>query len=178
MVDHITDTAKKLRVNKMIRAKEMRLIGEDGEQIGVVTLKEALDKALEVDLDLVEINPTSKPPVCKLMDYGKHRYESSKKERESRQKRKIIEVKEVKFRPKIDIHDYETKKKMAIRFIKDGDKVKVTLMFRGREVVYRTKGIELLNKLAEELVDLVQVERRPKIEGKNITMILAPKASS
>jgi translation initiation factor IF-3 len=175
MVDYITDTTKKLRVNKMIRAKDMRLIGEDGEQIGVVTLKEAMDKATEADLDLVEINPTSKPPVCKLMDYGKHRYEQSKKERESRQKRKIVEVKEVKFRPKIDIHDYETKKKMAVRFIKEGDKVKVTLMFRGREVVYRTKGIELLNKLAEELVDLVQVERRPKIEGKNITMILAPK---
>lgn len=162
----------------MIRAKDLRLIGEDGEQIGVVTLKEALDKAVEADLDLVEINPTSKPPVCKLMDYGKHRYETSKKERESRQKRKIIEVKEVKFRPKIDVHDYETKKKMAVRFIKEGDKVKITMMFRGREVVYRAKGIEILNKLAEELAEFAQVERRPKIEGKNITMILAPKAQN
>lgn len=167
--------AKKLRVNRQIRTKDVRLIGKDGEQVGVMTLREALAIAIEQELDLVEVNPSAKPPVCKLLDYGKYRYEQSKRERESRQNRTTISIKEVKLRPKIDTHDYETKKKMAIRLLQSGDKVKVTLMFRGREVVYKTQGLEKLNTLAEELEELAIVERRPKLEGKNMTMILAPK---
>ncbi len=165
-----------LRVNRQIRAREVRLIGEDGKQIGIVPLREALDRADDAGLDLVEINPNARPPVCKIMDYGKYRYEQSKKERESRQKRRIIEVKEVKIRPKIDTHDYETKKKMVIRFLKSEDKVKVTLTFRGREIIYRKQGIELLQRLASEVSEYGQVEKPPKPEGRNITMILAPKS--
>lgn len=171
-------TAKKLKVNRQIKAREIRLIGDDGSQVGLVLLKDALETAREAELDLVEINPNSKPPVCRLMDYGKHRYEQSKRERESKAKRKIIEVKEVKIRPKIDTHDYETKKRNAIKFLKDGDKVKVTLMFRGREMVYRTKGFELMNAMAEEMGEIAVVERQPKLEGRNMTMFLAPKPQS
>jgi translation initiation factor IF-3 len=169
---------QKTRVNRQIRAREVRLIGEDGSQIGVVPFNEALDAAVEAGLDLVEINPTSTPPVCKIMDYGKYRFELSKKERESRSKRKIIEVKEVKMRPKIDTHDYETKKKMAVKFLKAGNKVKVTIMFRGREVVYRKQGLDLLMKLAEEVEDIASVEGRTKSEGKNLSMVLAPKTQA
>jgi translation initiation factor IF-3 len=168
----------KTRVNRQIRAREVRLIAEDGEQLGIVPLNEALDAAVEASLDLVEINPTSTPPVCKIMDYGKYRFELSKKERESRSKRKVIEVKEVKMRPKIDTHDYETKKKMASKFLKAGNKVKVTIMFRGREVVYRKQGIDLLAKLTEELEDICVVEGKTKSEGRNISMVLAPKTQA
>lgn len=171
----ISQTEKKFRTNKQIRAKEVRLIGVDGAQIGIVSIKEALDTAEHAELDLVEINPTSKPPICKLMDYGKFRYEQNKKERESRLKRKTIEVKEVKIRPKIDTHDYETKKKTAIRLLKDGNKVKLILTFRGRELVYRKHGIDLMKKMAEELSDISVLEREPKLEGKNLVMILTPK---
>jgi translation initiation factor IF-3 len=162
-------------MNKQIKAKEIRLIGDEGNQIGVVSLREAMEAAEQAELDLVEINPTSKPPVCKLMDYGKHRYEQSKKERESRLKRKIIEIKEVKMRPKIDSHDYDTKKRLAEKFLKDGDKVKITLMFRGREMMYRSKGIEMLNTFYQTLAETAVQEKLPKMEGRNMTMILAPK---
>ncbi len=174
---HIT-RSRKLRVNRQIRAREVRLIGDDGNQVGVITLREAMDMAKTAELDLVEINPNSKPPVCKIMDYGKHRYEQSKREKEAKQKRTTVTVKEVKIRPKIDVHDYETKKRRAIKFLKSGDKVKVTLMFRGREMVYRNKGFEMLKTLAEEIGEDGTVERSPKLEGRNMTMILAPKATN
>ena len=151
------------------------MIDDEGNQLGIMPPYEALKKAREKNLDLVEISPTAQPPVCRIMDYGKYLYQQEKKEREAKKHQKTITVKEVKFRINVDDHDYETKKKMATRFIKEGDRVKITLMFRGREVVYRTRGLELLNKLAEEMVELAQVERKPKVEGKNITMILAPK---
>lgn len=172
MVTHIK---KKLRVNRQIRAREIRLIGSDGEQVGIIPFRKALDSALERGLDLVEVNPRTRPPVCKILDYGKYRYEQSKKEREARQHRTNITLKEVKFRPKIGTHDYETKKRMVIRLLEGGDKVKVTLMFRGREVVYKRQGMERLNTLAEEVGELAIVERRAKLEGRNMTMILAPK---
>lgn len=170
--------SKKHRVNRQIRAREVRLIAADGSQVGIVNIRDAQRQATEQSLDLVEINPNSKPPVCKIMDYGKFKYEQSKKERESRQKRKTFELKEVKFRPKIDVHDYETKKRIVIRLLKGGDKVKVTLMFRGREVVYRKQGFEMLQKLAEEIEEFGTLERRAKSEGRNMTMILAPKSTN
>ncbi len=169
---------KKLRVNRQIKAKEVRLIDPNGEQVDIMTLKNALLMAQEKNLDLVEVNPGTKPPVCKLLDYGKYRYELSKKERTARQNRSIVELKEVKFRPKIDAHDFDTKKKMVLRLLKGGDKVKVTLMFRGREVVYKKQGVDKMNQLAEEITEDAIVEREPKLEGKNITMILAPKAKN
>jgi len=153
----------------------VRLIGVDGEQVDILTLRDALALAEEQSLDLVEVNPLAKPPVCKLLDYGKYRYEQSKKEREARANRTTISIKEVKFRPKIDQHDYETKKNTAVRLLKEGDKVKVTLTFKGREVVYKIQGVEKMNQMAEELAELAIVERPPKVEGKNVTMILAPK---
>ena len=172
MVNHISN---KLRVNRQIRAREVRVIDSEGNQVDIMSLKNALNLAKEKNLDLVEVNPGSRPPVCKLLDYGKYRYEQSKKERMARQNRNIISLKEVKFRPKIDSHDYETKKRMVLRLLKGGDKVKVTLMFRGREVVYKRQGIDRMNQLAEEIKDQAVIERRAKAEGRNITMILAPK---
>ncbi|MCE1246781.1 MAG: translation initiation factor IF-3 [Firmicutes bacterium] len=150
-------------------------MGVDGEQVDILTLRDALALAEEQSLDLVEVNPLAKPPVCKLLDYGKYRYEQSKKEREARANRTTITIKEVKFRPKIDQHDYETKKNTAVRLLKEGDKVKVTLTFKGREVVYKIQGVEKMNQMAEELAEIAVIERAPKVEGKNVTMILAPK---
>lgn len=171
-------SVKKHRVGKQIKAREVRLIGEDGNQVGVITINEALQAAEGASLDLVEINPNSKPPICKIMDYGKFRYEQSKKERESKQKRKIIEVKEVKFRPKIDVHDYETKKRMVLKFIEQGNKVKITLTFRGREIVYKKQGLDMLEQLSKEVAEYCLIERDAKMEGKNVTLILAPKPSN
>ncbi len=153
------------------------MIDTDGNQIGIIPTREAMQMAEERNLDLVEINPQSKPPICKILDYGKYRYKQSKKERESRLKRKTIDIKEVKFRPKIDIHDYETKKRMVEKFLKEGNKVKITVMFRGREIVYKNQGIEMINKLAEEISELGTPEKRPKSEGRNITIMIAPKSS-
>lgn len=137
--------------------------------------KEALRTAEERQLDLVEISPQAKPPVCRMMDYGKHKYEQSKKEKEAKKKQHIINVKEVKVRPNIEEHDYQVKMKNAIRFLKNGDKVKLTVMFRGREIVYTPKGKQILNRMADELTEISTLERRPKVEGRNMIMILAPK---
>jgi len=168
--------SRNLRFNRQIRAREVRVIGTDGEQIDIMPTRAAMALANEKNLDLVEVNPNARPPVCKLLDYGRYRYELSKKERLARQSRSTVVLKEVKFRPKIDTHDYETKKRMVIRLLKGGDKVKVTLMFRGREVVYKRQGIERMNTLAQEIADIGVLERRPKAEGRNVTMILAPKS--
>jgi len=137
-------------------------------------LKDALQIAAERDLDLVEIAPNAKPPVCKLMDYGKYRYEQAKKEKEARKKQKIVEVKEVKLRPNIENHDFETKARNAQRFLRDGDKVKVTIMFRGREITHTDLGKNLCLRFAEYLKDDSVIEREPKVEGRNMVMILAP----
>lgn len=147
----------------------------DGNQLGVLPLREALRIAEERQLDLVEVAPQAKPPVCRIMDYGKFRYEQSKKEKEAKKKQKIITVKEVKLRPNIEDHDFNVKAKNAIRFLKDGDKVKVTIMFRGRQIVHPDLGRQLLVRLANEVADLANVERPPKLEGKNMIMILTPK---
>lgn len=164
------------RVNEEIKVREVRLVGEDGEQLGIVSLKEALDLAEERNLDLVEVAPGAKPPVCRIMDFGKFCYEQSKREKEARKKQRIITVKEVKMRPNIERHDMETKEANARRFLEDGDKVKVTIMFRGREVSHSELGLALCRRFAEDLSALATVEKEPKLEGRNMTMFLAPRS--
>jgi translation initiation factor IF-3 len=162
------------RVNERIRSPEVRLVGAKGEQIGIVSITEALRLAQEADLDLVEVAPTARPPVCKLMDYGKFKYESAVKARESRKNQTQTIVKEIKLRPKIDPHDYGTKKGHVERFLKAGDKVKVTIMFRGREQSRPELGFRLLQKLADDVQELGFVESQAKQDGRNMIMVLGP----
>ena len=166
-----------MRINEEIRAREVRVIGSDGEQLGIMSGREAQQLAYEKHLDLVEIAPTAKPPVCRIMDYGKYRYEQQKREKESRKKQKTFDIKEVKLHPGIEEHDFNVKFKNAVRFLEDGDKVKVTIMFRGRELSHPELGEVLLNKMAAQLKEMAVVERQPKLEGKNMIMIVAPKPS-
>jgi len=161
----------------MIRAREVRLISETGEQLGVFSSREALRIAQERGLDLVEVAPNAKPPVCRIMDYGKYKYEQSKREREARKKQKVVTIKEVKMRPNIEDHDFDVRRRQAEQFLRDGDKIKATIMFRGREVVHAELGKAVLDRLLESVKDLCIVERSPKLEGKNMVMILAPKPS-
>jgi translation initiation factor IF-3 len=163
-----------LRVNDQIRAREVRLVGPEGEQVGIVPIGEALRLAQDTDLDLVEVAPTARPPVCKLMDYGKFKYESAQKAREARRNQSLTVIKEMKLRPKIDPHDYETKKGHVVRFLKAGDKVKVTIMFRGREQSRPELGFRLLKRLAEDVQELGFVESSPKQDGRNMIMVMAP----
>ncbi|MHB1654429.1 MAG: translation initiation factor IF-3 [Desulfitobacteriaceae bacterium] len=165
--------SKDLRINDEIRARDVRLVGEEGEQLGIMPVRDALHMAVEKNMDLVEIAPTAKPPVCKLMDYGKFKYEQSKRDKETRKKHKTMEIKEVKLRPNIEDHDFETKARNAQRFLGDGDKVKVTIMFRGREITHPDLGKTLCLRLAEFLKADATVEREPKLEGRNMIMILA-----
>jgi translation initiation factor IF-3 len=162
------------RVNDNIRAREVRLVGPEGEQVGIVPLERALQLAADVDLDLVEVAPMARPPVCKLMDFGKYKYESALKAREARRNQQQTVIKEMKLRPKIDPHDYETKKGHVQRFLKAGDKVKVTIMFRGREQSRPELGFRLLRRLEEEIADLGYVEAAAKQDGRNMIMVIAP----
>ena len=162
------------RINDRIRVPEVRLVGPAGEQVGIVRIEDALRLALEADLDLVEVAPLAKPPVCKLMDFGKYKYEAAMKERESRRNQTHTIIKEMKLRPKIDSHDYETKKGHVERFLKAGDKVKITIMFRGREQSRPELGLRLLARLAEDVEPLGFVEATPKQDGRNMIMVLAP----
>ena len=162
------------RVNDKIRAPEIRLIGPEGENIGVVTPEKAMDLAYEAELDLVEISPNATPPVCKIMDYGKYKYEQQKRESEARKKQKVIEVKEVKFRPNTDTHDYDVKMRNVVKFLEHGDKVKVTLRFRGREMAHQDLGRELLQRVAGDVEGIGKVENMPKMEGRQMIMIIAP----
>ncbi|MEU5156874.1 translation initiation factor IF-3 [Glycomyces sp. NPDC021274] len=161
-------------MNDQIRTKEVRLVGPAGEQVGIVSIDKALQLAADVDLDLVEVAPTARPPVCKLMDYGKYKYESAQKARASRRNQQQTVIKEMKLRPKIDKHDYETKKGHIVRFLTAGDKVKITIMFRGREQSRPELGRRLLDKLAEELSDLAIIESAAKQDGRNMIMVVAP----
>jgi translation initiation factor IF-3 len=167
---------KNARVNEDIKAKEVRLVGADGVQVGIKPIEEALKMAEDLDLDLVEVAPQANPPVCKIMDYGKFRYEQTVKMKEARKKQAVVTYKEMKMRPKIDKHDYEIKKKHIERFLNSGSKVKVTIMFRGREMSHTDLGKNLLEKLAEELAELGTVESLPKLDGRNMQMIVAPHA--
>lgn len=164
----------RIRVNEQIRISPVRLIGSDGSQFGVVSLEEARERADEDGLDLVEVAPDSRPPVVKLMDYGKFRYEEQRRARESRKKQHRIQVKEVKFRPGTGDHDYEFKLRHARRFLEDGNKVKLTMMFRGRQVTHPEVGREVLERATQDLGDLARVESRPNMEGRNMSMVLAP----
>ena len=162
-------------INEQIRDKEVRLIGADGEQLGIVSSKEAQKLADEAGLDLVKIAPTAKPPVCKIIDYGKYRYEQARKEKEAKKKQKIVELKEIRLSPNIDTNDLNTKINSAKKFIEKGNKVKVTLRFRGREMAHMNQSKYILDDFAESLADVAVVEKAPKVEGRSIGMVLAEK---
>jgi translation initiation factor IF-3 len=162
------------RINERIRVNEVRLVGPNGEQVGIVAIGDALRLAQEADLDLVEVAPMARPPVCKLMDYGKFKYESAQKAREARRNQALTVIKEMKLRPKIDPHDYETKKGHVVRFLGQGDKVKITIMFRGREQSRPELGYRLLQRLAADVQELGFVESAPKQDGRNMIMVLGP----
>jgi len=163
-----------LRINDRIRVNEVRLVGPNGEQVGIVRIDDALRLAQEADLDLVEVAPTARPPVCRLMDYGKFKYEAAQKARESRRNQTNTVIKEMKLRPKIDQHDYDTKKGHVVRFLRSGDKVKITIMFRGREQHRPELGFRLLQRLAADVEDLGFVESTPRQDGRNMTMVIGP----
>ena len=165
---------QELPINGQIRAREVQLIGDEGEKLGVVSLKEALEIAEEKKLDLVLVAPNSKPPVCKIMNYGKHKFEQAKREKESKKKQKALELKEIRVTPNIEEHDFGFKSKNARKFLEDGNKVKITVRFRGREVNYAKMGEEVLNKFIEALGEVSTVEKKPVLEGKNMFIILAP----
>lgn len=162
-------------INEQIRDKEVRLIGENGEQLGIVSSKEALAMAKEAELDLVKIAPTAKPPVCKIIDYGKYRYEQARREKEARKKQKTTEVKEVQLSPNIDENDLATKANMARKFITHGDRVKISLKFRGREMAHMNSGKEVLDSFYAKLEDVATVEKPAKMEGRNMIMFLTAK---
>ncbi|WP_370634864.1 translation initiation factor IF-3 [Roseivivax sp. GX 12232] len=162
------------RVNDRIRVAEIRLIGPEGENVGVVSPDRGRELAEQAGLDLVEISPNANPPVCKIMDFGKYKYEQQKREAEARKKQKTIDVKEVKFRPNTDTHDYEVKMKNVFKFLEKGDKVKVTLRFRGREMAHQNLGRELLERVADDVKEVGKVENMPKMEGRQMIMMIGP----
>ncbi len=163
------------RVNEDIRVPQVRLIDQDGEMIGVLSARDALLRAYEVGLDLLEISPNAVPPVCKITDYGKYKYEQQKKANEARKRQKVVELKEIKVRPNIDDHDYDVKMRQMKEFIGDGDKVKVTLRFRGREMAHQDLGLKVLDRIRTELAEATKVESMPRLENRQMIMVLAPK---
>ncbi|MBD21629.1 MAG: translation initiation factor IF-3 [Rhodospirillaceae bacterium] len=163
------------RINDLIEAAEVRLIGPNGEVLGVIPTKEALAKAEDLDLDLVEMASNASPPVCKILDYGKLKYEDQKRKAEARKKQKTIDVKEIKMRPGIDTHDYDVKMRAMHRFLDDGDKVKVTLRFRGREMAHQDLGMNVLNRVKDDLEPLAKIEQYPRMEGRQMVMVLVPR---
>lgn len=165
---------KRVRVNDQIRISPIRLIGAEGEQLGIVALDDARDRAAASGLDLVEVAPDARPPVVKLMDYGKFKYEEQRKARDSKKKQHKIQVKEVKFRPGIEDHDYEFKLRHARRFLEEGNKVKLTMMFRGRQITHPELGREVLERVTKDLEELAKVESRPNMEGRTMSMVIAP----
>ena len=168
-------TISDLMINEQIRDKEIRLIGENGEQLGIMTSREAMQLAREAELDLVKIAPTAKPPVCKIVDYGKFKYEQVRKEKEARKKQRTIEIKEIRLSPNIDTNDLNTKINAARKFLTKGDKVKVTLRFRGREIAHMSNSKHILDDFAKELSDIAVMEKAPKVEGRSMTMFLTEK---
>ena len=162
------------RVNGKITAQKVRLVGASGEMVGVVSIEDAMRRAREAGLDLVEVSPNAEPPVCKVLDYGKYKYEAQKKANEARKKQKTINLKEIKIRPAIDDHDFETKMKRTHKFLESGDKVKITLRFRGREMAHQDLGMKVMNRVKEHVAEIAKVETQPKMEGRQAIMILAP----
>ncbi|MCG0274550.1 MAG: translation initiation factor IF-3 [Thermosediminibacteraceae bacterium] len=169
---------KELEVNYEIKAREVRVIDVDGKQLGIMPLKEALKIAQERQLDLVKVAPQAKPPVCKIMDYGKYKYEQSKREKEARKNQKVISIKEIRMSPNIEEHDFQVRVKNALRFLEDGNKVKVTIRFRGREITHTQLGEDVLKRLAESVKEKAIVEKPPAIEGRNMVMLLSPKQNT
>ena len=163
------------KINEAIRAKEVRLIDENGENAGVVSHADALERAVRAGLDLVEISPDAQPPVCKILDYGKYKYQAQKKAAEARKHQKVVEIKEIKMRPAIDDHDYDVKMRSIKRFFEEGDKVKVTLRFRGREMAHMELGTKLLDRVKQDTSTLAKVESEPRLEGRQMVMVLAPR---
>ncbi len=169
------NTISDLMINEQIRDREVRLIGVNGEQLGIMSAREAMKIAEEAELDLVKIAPTAKPPVCKIIDYGKYRYEMARKEKEARKKQKVVELKEIRLSPNIDTNDLNTKMNAARKFLSKGDKVKVTLRFRGREMAHMNVTRHVLDDFAAELSEIAVMEKPPKVEGRTISMVLAEK---
>ena len=167
-----------MRRNEQIRARELRVIGPEGEQLGILGRNEAIAMAKEHGLDLVEVAATADPPVCRVMDYGKFKYDQAIKAKQARKNQTKIEIKEMKFRPKIDVGDYTTKKKHVLRFLEGGAKVKITIMFRGREMAHPEQGLSILERLADDLKDVAVIENAPKMEGRNMHMLIAPLPAS
>ncbi len=165
-----------MRRNEMIRAREVRVIGADGDQLGILPRNEAMDLAREAGLDLVEVAATSDPPVCRIMDYGKYKYEQQKKKADARKRQSVIQIKEIKVRPKTDDHDYETKLRHIRRFLEDGDRCKVTVFFRGREIIHKDRGTAILERMVQDLADVAKLEQEPRAEGRTLQMLLVPKS--
>ena len=172
---NLTPTREGPRANKEITAPEVRLIDASGENVGVVALDDAIERAYEAGMDLVEISPNSDPPVCKITDHGKLKYEAQKKKAEARKKQKTIELKEIKMRPNIGQHDYDVKMLSINRFLEEGDKVKVTMRFRGREMAHQEIGMNVLNRVRDDLGEIIKIEQWPKMEGRQMTMVMAPR---
>ncbi len=168
-------TISDLLINEQIRDKEVRVIGEDGEQLGIMSIKEAMDLAEEAGVDLIKIAPTAKPPVCKIADYGKYKYEQMRREKEAKKKQKVIEIKEIRLSPNIDTNDLNTKANAARKFLTKGDKVKVSLRFRGREMAHMNSSKHILDDFAELLADVAVIDKAPKVEGRSMTMFLTEK---
>lgn len=163
------------RINEDIEAEQVRVVDADGEMVGVIATADGIEMAYDVGLDLVEVSPNADPPVCKILDYGKYKYETQKKANEARKKQKVIEIKEIKMRPGIDEHDYQVKMRSVRRFLGDGDKVKMTVRFRGREMAHQEFGMKVLDRVREELTEDAKVELYPRMEGRMMTMVIAPK---
>jgi len=171
----LTISNRDLQINEQIRDKELRVVGTDGEQLGIMSLKDAQSLAEEKNLDMVKIAPKAAPPVVKIMDYGKYRFEQSKREKEARKNQKIIELKEIRLSVSIDTHDFDTKLNNAIKFLKHGDKVKISIRFRGRQMAHANLGLETMNRFAQALEEYGNVERQAKLEGRSMIMFVAPK---
>ena len=163
------------QINEEIRDKEVCLIGADGEQMGIMSSAQALQIAEDANLDLVKISPKAVPPVCKIMDYGKFKYEQQKKKQEAKKRQSVVQIKEIKVRPKTDDHDYETKLRHIRRFLEDGDRCKVTVFFRGREIVHKDRGVSILERVVQDLADVAKVDQEPRAEGRTLQMLLVPK---
>lgn len=163
------------RCNRQIRSREVRVIGAEGQQVGILPTEEALALAAEQGLDLVEVAPNAEPPVCRVMDYGKYKYEQQKKQQEARKKQTVVQIKEIKVRPKTDDHDFETKVKHIRRFLDEGDRCKVTVFFRGREIVHKDRGEMILTRVVQAVEDIAKVEQEPRAEGRTLFLLLAPK---
>lgn len=168
-------SSKELQINEQIRDKEIRVIDSDGSQLGIMPAKKALELAEQKNLDLVKIAPQAAPPVCKIIDYGKYRFEQSKREKEQRKNQRVVEIKEVRLSLNIDTHDFETKRNHAMRFISEGNKVKASIRFRGREMGHPELGLEIMKRFSEAMEEVANVERQPKLEGRTMMMFLAPK---